>query len=492
MRKVFVIISFLIFIVTAIVLLNIFSSNLSPDDNSALLEEKIIPEANTKIAFIGDSGVGSHFKDVLTLIHSEEADAVVHLGDFDYTSNPEGFNAVISEKLGESYPYLVVIGNHDRSLWEPNCNSDKGCYSEVFAQRYILGEIPLTVEMLTSEKYQLDFQGVQLLFVGAGGANDGPEYAEFLNSSMSQSDNLWKICNWHLNQEKLQLGGKVDQAGWEIYDTCLNAGAIIATAHEHSYHRTKSLVNFHSEGFPQVNPNYTDPNNLYVYPGSTFVFVSGLGGKSIRNQERCLPTVYPYGCGGEWAKVYTSNQQANYGALFIEFNFNGDPTKARGYFKNIDNVIVYSFEITLKADITQQTITPSSSPIPTATPTNTIVPTITQIGTTSTPVISPTPTLLAPSVTQQPSVVPTTTPLSGNICGKADINGDGVFKIDDFSEFAESYGTGLNTCSDKNVEYGPCGGRDANRDGKLNIADFGGQVIGFAQRYFPKASCVLN
>ena len=68
---------------------------------------------------------------------------------------------------------------------------------------------------------------------------------------------------------------------------------------------------------------------------------------------------------------YTSNQQANYGALFIEFNFNGDPTKARGYFKNIDNVIVDSFEITLKADITQQTITPSSSPIPTATPTNT-------------------------------------------------------------------------------------------------------------------------
>ena len=41
------------------------------------------------------------------------------------------------------------------------------------------------------------------------------------------------------------------------------------------------------------------------------------------------------------------------------------------------------------------------------------------------------------------------------------------------------------------MDYGTCGGRDVNRDGKLNIADFGGAGIGFAQRYYPKLSCAL-
>lgn len=492
MRKVYTLLSFLVFFAVVISILGIFSTNLSPEDKSALIEGKIIPEVGTKIAFIGDTGIGPDYKNVLTLIQSEEADAVVHLGDFDYTFNPEGFSAVINEKLGENYPYLVVAGNHDRSLWKPNCNSDKGCYSEEFAKRYLLANIPLTQEMLASDKYQFDFQGIQLLFVGPGGVDDGPEFAEFLNTSMSQSNHLWKICNWHFNQEKLQLGGKIDQAGWEIYDTCLNAGAIIATAHEHSYHRTKSLVDFHSGQFPKVNSLYSDPNNLYVYPGSTFVFVSGLGGKSIRNQHRCLPSVYPYGCDGEWAKVYTSNQQAKHGALFIEFNHEGDPTKARGYFKNIDNEIVDTFEITLKVDVAQQTMPPTPSVELTATPMNTSVPTITQVEITTTPVISPTTVGQIPSFTPSSTIVPTATSLLGNTCGKADINGDGVFKIDDFSEFAKSYGTGLNTCIDKNVDYGECGGRDVNRDGKLNIADFGGQGLGFAQRYYPKQSCSIQ
>ena len=112
------------------------------------------------------------------------------------------------------------------------------------------------------------------------------------------------------------------------------------------------------------------------------------------------------------------------------------------------------------------------------------------------PSLTPSPT---PSVTPSPTaiitgtLIPTNTPTSiiGNICGKADIDGNGFFNIADFAEFAKSYGTGRNTCADKDVDYGPCGGRDVNKDGKLNIADFGGAGIGFAQRYYPKTSCAL-
>jgi hypothetical protein len=86
-----------------------------------------------------------------------------------------------------------------------------------------------------------------------------------------------------------------------------------------------------------------------VAPGATFVFVSGLGGKSIRDQKRCLPTTFPYGCNGEWASIYTSNQGAIPGALFIQFHVNGDPNMARGYFKNVNGAIVDQFTITVQS-----------------------------------------------------------------------------------------------------------------------------------------------
>lgn len=123
------------------------------------------------------------------------------------------------------------------------------------------------------------------------------------------------------------------------------------------------------------------------------------------------------------------------------------------------------------------------------TPTNTSTP---QVSNTPTPIEStPTITPSDPPVSGTASPTITPTELSGNICGKADLNSDGKFTIFDFSEFAKAYGRGTNTCADKDVNYGPCGGRDSNKDGKLNIADFGAQGIGFAQRYFPKTSCSI-
>jgi len=125
-------------------------------------------------------------------------------------------------------------------------------------------------------------------------------------------------------------------------------------------------------------------------------------------------------------------------------------------------------------------VTPSGSSIPDPSPTPTQP--------TATGTLTPIPTNTgAPVGSSTPSA---TTP-QGNICGKADTDGNGVFTIGDFSEFARAYGSGKNTCADKDVDYGPCGGRDVNRDGVLNIFDFGGPGVGFAQRYYPKASCAL-
>ena len=72
----------------------------------------------------------------------------------------------------------------------------------------------------------------------------------------------------------MQLGSKADQTGWEVYNACKNGGAIIATGHEHSYHRTKTLIDIENQ---IVDPEWSDPDKLRVQEGSRFVFICGIG-----------------------------------------------------------------------------------------------------------------------------------------------------------------------------------------------------------------------
>ena len=72
----------------------------------------------------------------------------------------------------------------------------------------------------------------------------------------------------------------------------------------------------------------------------------GLGGRSIRNQDRCSPSTFPYGCNGEWASIYASDQGADYGALFCSFHVDGQPNKAHCYFKDVSGKVPDSFNVT--------------------------------------------------------------------------------------------------------------------------------------------------
>jgi len=139
------------------------------------------------------------------------------------------------------------------------------------------------------------------------------------------------------------IGGKGDATGWGVYEACREGGAMIATAHEHSYERTKTLIHMQSQS---IDPEWPHPQQVRVAPGASFVFVSGLGGNSVRDQERCLPSTPPYGCNGEWASIYSSNQGAAHGALFCSFNFAARPDQAHCYFKDIGGIVPDEFTIT--------------------------------------------------------------------------------------------------------------------------------------------------
>ncbi len=93
----------------------------------------------------------------------------------------------------------------------------------------------------------------------------------------------------------MQLGGKDDDVGWQAYEACREGGAIVATAHEHSYSRTHLMDDFKSRSVASGS------NILVIEKGKCFVFVSGLGGRGIRDQERD---------GDWWAARYTEDRGA--------------------------------------------------------------------------------------------------------------------------------------------------------------------------------------
>lgn len=311
--------------------------HIQPELNYALPEQQYTPvPENFKVAFIGDQGLGSNAQAVLSLIKHEGAQLVLHQGDFDYQDNPELWDQQINEILGSDFPYFASVGNHDLVQWAG--------YQQKLQER--LARIPAASCAgdlgVNSACY---YQG--LFFILSGAGTLGTDHANYLYRLLRVDQSTWRICSWHKNQTALQVGGKLDDVGWEPYEVCRQAGAIIATGHEHSYSRTKTLLNTQTQRVDtscQDDPSTPD-TDVCVYKGGTFVFVTGIAGKSIRNQDRCLPAIYPYGCSGEWAKIYTSDQAAQHGALFISFHVDGNPSKASAYFKNINGETIDSFTI---------------------------------------------------------------------------------------------------------------------------------------------------
>jgi hypothetical protein len=234
--------------------------------------------------------------------------------------------------VGTSFPYFVAVGNHDAPAWND--------YSVYANNHFTAAGVTLDDANLLDQKYAFLWRGIQFVFVGENGNND--EFAQFIDDQLDPNEPNWKVCGWHKNQRAMQIGGKGDEMGWDVYENCRLNGAIVTTGHEHSYERTKTLTDMENQ---VVDTVCSETNELCVGPGKTFTIVSGLGGVGIRDQERCLPTTPPYGCNGEWASIFASDQGANYGALFMIFNAGGDPLRASGYFKTIDGRVVDQFDV---------------------------------------------------------------------------------------------------------------------------------------------------
>jgi len=283
------------------------------------------------IAFIGDQGLGVDSEAVLELILDEGADAVVHSGDFDYQDDPAAWDAQIDSVLGPDFPYFASVGNHDESLFYA-----PGGYQDRLEDRMIRIGIPWTGDLGVQSTHY--YQGVFIVMTAPDvfGAGDG-DHDLFIQDALAADHSLWSISSWHKTMHAMQVGAKSNATGWGVYEASRRGGAIIATGHEHSYSRTHLLSDIEHQTIASSSDLLilaADDPTTPEDEGRSFVFVSGLGGQSIREQLSADPW---------WASIYTSDQGADFGALFGVFRYLGDPRVARFYFKDVSGAVADDF-----------------------------------------------------------------------------------------------------------------------------------------------------
>ena len=81
-----------------------------------IVEEKLIQtEPNLRVAFIGDQGITPSSIAVLNMIKDEGAQMVLHQGDLYYeidyrdTVDPDAWDKMITDVLGNDFPYFPVV-----------------------------------------------------------------------------------------------------------------------------------------------------------------------------------------------------------------------------------------------------------------------------------------------------------------------------------------------------------------------------------------------
>lgn len=282
--------------------------------------EGIATPANFKVAFIGDTAAGSDFKSVLQLIKREKAQAVLVQGDLTYSGDTaaDWFPVADGELEPAQIPYFVARGNHDID-WEKSSGLGAG-----LEERLTKWGIEPEHNKPSMSNYAVVYKGLKMVFVDET-ETDSPRRADYVTERLEGDKHIWKICSWHKNQRASNAGPKTNEMGWQIYENCRAAGAIVAQGHSHTYSRSKTIL---EDSTQTLDQSCADPFALCVGPGKHFFFDSSLGGVDQRSlQQNDLP---------HWASTYASD----FGALFIEFNVDGDPRKARGYFKTVGDEII--------------------------------------------------------------------------------------------------------------------------------------------------------
>ena len=262
--------------------------------------------AQTKICFMGDSGVGTNAVNTHNLCKSNGAQAIVHTGDLDYQNSPTNWENFINARVGSNFPYFYVLGNHDTA-------NASGYRSNLQARMNRLG---ITWNGTLASHYRFDWRGIRFIMTTPG-LGDGSA-ATYIRDQAAATTAPWVLSIFHQQMAKMNVGSKGDTTGWGVYEEGRAQGVTTWNGHEHSYGRTHLLSDMDTQAIADNTSPYT------IIKGRSLVVQTGAGGASLR-------AFGPYANQSYWAAKYN----ANYGVNICTFGASGDPRRADCTFKSV-------------------------------------------------------------------------------------------------------------------------------------------------------------
>lgn len=285
---------------------------------------------NYTVAFFGDQGINNNAVAVMNMIKDEGADMIMHAGDLDYVGEPDEWVDQIAQVFPNDFPYFAVFGDK-----EAGNLTGSGSYQEVCETRMNLIGIPWDGSL----GIQSSFTYNGIFFVQTAPGVSGSNHDSYIRNQLAANNDIWRVSVWHKNMRDLSPGLIGSGIGWDVYRESRQAGVFIITGDDHIYGRTHLLSSMENQVMASTSDTLVlakDDPATSEDEGRSFVAVSGLGGRGINAQRNFDPL---------WASVYSRNQDANPGALFGVFNYNGQADLARFYFKDIDGIIADSFYV---------------------------------------------------------------------------------------------------------------------------------------------------
>ena len=169
-----------------------------------IVEEKLIStDANFRVAFIADQGIKPTSIAVLNLIKDEGAQMVLHQGDLYYeidyrdTVDPDAWEKMVSDVLGDDFPYFVTIGGHDVDAWDEyqqktydrlKKNPDAKCTGDLGIKSFC------TYKGLYFIQVSPSFEFYEKL-----------DHSSFIENQLNNNDHLWRVCSWQGNMHAMQI-----------------------------------------------------------------------------------------------------------------------------------------------------------------------------------------------------------------------------------------------------------------------------------------------
>ena len=209
----------------------------------------VTPGNSFVFAAAGDIGASSAVTASLQALAGSGAEFFLALGDMSYDDiKPEsGWCAYVKEQVGESYPFQLLVGNHEEYPSGPNgfidnfaaCLPDRLNVTGTYAHRYYFDyppDAPLARFILIDP--DLNRGGSKAQYCKAGEVDNCGWLEARIGEAKQQG--LWTIVGMHKNC--LTMGVKSCEIGAELLNMLVDLKVdLVLQGHDHGYQRSKQL-----------------------------------------------------------------------------------------------------------------------------------------------------------------------------------------------------------------------------------------------------------